>query len=198
MPYQINIATSTDKKEIFLLRSMNYSRMSVYEEEFVGSLEKEDIMDVKYNSVYIIAKEKKSGIMIGSIRVTNLIKSNAPLELELIENIPWSRFTFVDRLNIRPGFDSASLHLMVSAWAYAEKSTGAMVALAIKPLCRLYKISAGLNYLSTHPFSRPQDLKEPVYLIGGATAEILDRVKRNKLNISGIVDKLLLKGKENE
>lgn len=190
MPYTISVANQEDMKSLYLSRSINYKNSPFYQENFVKSLEGDDILDLNYSSKYFVLKTKKSGTIVGSVRVTNFTKEIFPLNKAIAAQIPWEKFSFVDRLNVNPGLGNASMYLMVAAWGYCDKSTEKMVALATKKLCRRYKIAAGLDYLCVEPFEISEDLKEPVYLVGGETKKILNLVKSNNLQINSIVDKL--------
>ena len=189
MPYQINIATADDFSEIYSLRLSNYSRFEVYQKEFLTSLKEPDDLDKRYRSFCLVLKRTDNNQIVGSVRLTQIFKENSPFEPEVTQLIPWDYFSFVDRLNIQEGHENASLYLMVACWILAQRTTGAVVALAIKKLARLYKISANLQYLSDSNIDRNTDLKEPVYLVGASVEDIF-KTSRNASKLMEIISKI--------
>lgn len=164
----MSVAKPTELPEIALARYAAYSRYSAYQKAFQLSLQQPDATDLGGDAVIFVARGPNHELW-GSVRVISSAKLTSPLPQFATEVIPFpGDYTFVDRLFVTedaPQSIASALLGCVWEWSLASGKS-AMVALAGVALARHYKKLGGLLPLTAEPQYVPEDLHEPVHVVG--------------------------------
>jgi len=180
--YDIRVAPPGELPEIATARHAAYSRFPAYQAGFTQTLLQPDELDLSGDAVVLVARDSADKLL-GSVRIVSNLKLKKPLPKFAADAITFpAEYSFVDRFFVTetaPRSVAAALLRAIWEWSLSTGKTG-MVAMAGVALAANYKTWGGLLPLTAEPHVVPEDLREPVQVVGALMLDAYELV--GKLN----------------
>lgn len=180
LPFVVRLAQSeAERAEAAALRMQAYSRheYAAGSAQHVGCVSDED-----RRALLLIAREKQSGQLIGTLRVSSSRRGPTPVPAQMPRGgSANATFTYLDRFAIlaHPHADILVLALVKAQWFLAyHESVDWIIAAALAPLARRYR-RLGMGSLGADNDGRfhiPELHHEPYYACGGELTTMPARV----------------------
>lgn len=176
LPFKIHpVSSQLEMEQVLALRHSAYGRHD-YRAELVSEMPRPDSLDTAGYSTTLVAVEKTSGALIGTVRLTCNADGPAPLPPDLpLAPCLQGVYAYLDRFAVAAEGDNRIVApaLIKAMWLWAlGRDARMLLALARAPLARRYQRWGGL-VLKGQPegFHMDEYHAEPYFLVGAGLGE---------------------------
>lgn len=192
LPFTLRpVASAGEFAQVLALRHLAYSRHAGYHDDFKESLLSPDVQDLSTFSTVFVAVSKTDKRVVGTIRITSSRDVQGLLPAEVPSDVcSQGAFAFIDRFATAPKVSvEVAAALMKSVWLWSQgRDARWMVALANAALARRYRRWGGLDVRAGgQPVFIPEDLTEPIYLVGAEVTTALTQMERRNPQFSAFL-----------